>query len=319
MPLGNLNASKWNNQNIHKNKSIYSTGDWSCILCRTSNYYWRDECTKCNHKNNILHTTRRISLASTSGHRQSSRLKEQQSIPSKDLKFKSSPSLDATRSKSRDFQHEKNLKADLKFPIPDQSKSKSEGPGLPYQVQHCILTLMERILEEACYEFAMKWVPELLSEKGWDCAEAVELSQWRSFLPAELPKDAIRHLSNYSLSNGLANAVKIRNAAVHRHICSNYLIRDMALQAKDLMLMFSDTIRQEKFYLLWVEIGEWENNQKDLFIARAQLEQALQITSERPVDKMDWTPNANLTEEHSLENTIAAEKEYYPDEMDLDM
>lgn len=154
------------------------------------------------------------------------------------------------------------------------------------------------MLEESCYELASRWVPDVLASKGWDCAEAVELSTWRLFLPIALPPNAIRPLPNNTLEAGLANAVRIRNSAVHRHLCDNLEMQKMTLQAQDLMFMFSDGTRQGKFHRLWAELKEWDGaSAVDANAAREKLEEALREISERPVDDMDWTPNTASLEE----------------------
>lgn len=189
--------------------------------------------------------------------------------------------------------------------------------GLPYQVQHYILAMIQRILEEGCFDFAMRWIPEALHTNHWDCPEAVELSKWRDFLPTALPPNAIKQLSNYTLDNALHHAVQIRNKAVHRHLCDNHEIRRMALQAQDMMSMFSDGTRSEKFTKLWVELGEWDRRNKiDPQGARQKLEEALKNISERPVDDMDWSPNIESLQE--VTNKVEAVQEFVADEMELD-
>ncbi|TVY45598.1 Uncharacterized protein LOCC1_G006169 [Lachnellula occidentalis] len=176
--------------------------------------------------------------------------------------------------------------------------SKPLDLGLPYEVQHYILAMIQRILEEGCYDFASRWVPNKLFEYKWTCPEAVELSTWKKMLPEILPPNAITHVPNTSLEKGLADAVRIRNSAVHRHLSDNVEIQRMALQAQNLMAMFSDVTRQNKLYYLQVELGEWNGlNAVDPQAARSKLQRALQEISERPLDDMDWSPNAVSLEE----------------------
>lgn len=88
----------------------------------------------------------------------------------------------------------------------------------------------------------------------------------------------------------------------------------MALQSRDMMIMFSDVTRQDKFQMLWVELGNWEmNGRSDPDAARARLEEALNNISERPMDDMDWTPNAVSLQEISDEK-----EEEILDAMELD-
>ncbi|CCU76517.1 hypothetical protein BGHDH14_bgh03424 [Blumeria hordei DH14] len=205
----------------------------------------------------------------------------------------------------------KSVKSVSKF------SSKAVDISLPYQVQHYILNLMERILEEACYDYSLIWIPKKLNEMGWDCAEAVELAKWKITLPSEVPPHAYSPHSRFDLETGLNNAVKVRNAAVHRHLCSNQTIRDMALQCQSLMSLFSDTSRYDKFKLLRSEIGKWEINSISLSDPRAKLEQALQNISEGPIDDMDWTPNPVSIEETFNEESLTDTEEFI-DRMEID-
>jgi hypothetical protein len=179
--------------------------------------------------------------------------------------------------------------------------------------------MIQRILEEGCYDFAYRWIPAALNERNWSCAEAVELSTWRDFLPDALPLSAIVVLPQYSLHQGLKDAVRIRNAAVHRHLCDNFEIQRMARHAEDLMIMFSDITRQNKFHVLWEELNDWDRSNKgDPQAARMKLEQSLQEISERPVDDMDWTPNAVSLQEITSQVEQIQDTADSGDEMELD-
>lgn len=179
--------------------------------------------------------------------------------------------------------------------------------------------MIQRILEEGCYDFAHRWIPAALNERNWSCAEAVELSAWRDFLPGTLPPNALILIPGYSLQLGLRDAVKIRNSAVHRHLCDNIEIRQMAQQAEKLMAMFRDITRQGKFEKLGAELTDWDRSSAgDQEAARTKLEQALQEISERPMDDMDWTPNAESLREITLEVEPALDNGELGDAMDLD-
>lgn len=158
-------------------------------------------------------------------------------------------------------------------------------------------------------------------EKNWTCSEAVELATWKKFLPEEIPYKAISSMPNYSLEKALADAVFIRNAAVHRHLCNNVELCRMATQAQDLMFMFSDVTRQNKFYQLREELKQWDsvvtNNPQ---LKRDKLESALREISERPVNDMDWTPNEVSLQEitSSPESYRIPTPEDYLDQMEID-
>jgi len=151
---------------------------------------------------------------------------------------------------------------------------------------------MQRILEEGCYEFAHRNIPKLLVENNWTCPELVELSKWKEVLPIVVPPGSIAQDSSYTLERGLLDAVRIRNATTHRHLCNNTEIKKMAGQAQGLMSMFGDVSRQNRFLRLSDELTEWDHAVLDPDTKRQKLELALREISERPVDDMDWTPNS---------------------------
>jgi hypothetical protein len=179
--------------------------------------------------------------------------------------------------------------------------------------------MMQRIIEEACYDLASRWIPQKLKDNRWDCPEAVELSTWRDFLPIALPPSAITPHPSHSLEKALADSVQIRNAAVHRHLCDNTEIRRMVVKAQDVMSIFSDMTRRQKFHRLWIELNEWDES-KDPEAAKERLLWALQEISERPLDDMDWSPNLVSLQEIT---DVAGEQnhndgQYHGEEMDLD-
>lgn len=93
----------------------------------------------------------------------------------------------------------------------------------------------------------------------------------------------------------------------------------MAQQAQDLMTMFSDVTRQNNFHRLGVELTDWDRNSSiDMGTARAKLEQALFEINERPMDDMDWTPNAVSLQEITGEVEHSQYAAEYGDEMEID-
>jgi hypothetical protein len=190
--------------------------------------------------------------------------------------------------------------------------------GLPYEVQYYILAMMQRILEEGCYNFASRWVPRMLNDRNWTCSESVELSAWKEFLPTAIPYNTITPVMAYSLEAGLTDAVKIRNAAVHRHLCNNKRIRQMALKAQELMSMFDDMSRKGKFAKLQMELTRWDKGSRgNRDVARGMLEEVLRDIGERPMDDMDWTPNTVSHQEVRMEPRQDID-EHYVDELKLD-
>jgi hypothetical protein len=84
--------------------------------------------------------------------------------------------------------------------------------------QHIILTTVQRILEESCFDFAKRWLPSLVKENGWDCAAAVELTEWTRILAersGKLPSHAFAQ-GSIPLNEILFSTHTLRHSAVHR-------------------------------------------------------------------------------------------------------
>ena len=89
---------------------------------------------------------------------------------------------------------------------------------LEFGLQHSLLTTAQRILEKSLYEFGSRVLAETVQERGWDCAQCVELNDWAKILrtrPELLPKARIEEL-NKPLQKLLDSIVQIRHTAVHR-------------------------------------------------------------------------------------------------------
>jgi Zn-finger in Ran binding protein and others len=350
-----LQNSIWAPQS-RKLDSFRRVGDWICPSCGVSNFAWRRECFRCSPAphangspaNELLQTSVDIvTYIATSDH-ENDHLQPPESHLDTIRSPQQQPGLSTSRWAPRNFggrppkTNEVWTRVCSSFhctPVPctitdnlqiipnapivsaplQKSMPKPADLGLPYEVQHYILTMMQRIIEEGCFDFASRWIPRMLRDNKWDCPEAVELSTWRDILPTTLPPNSIVPHPSYSLERALADAVQIRNAAVHRHLCDNNEIRRMVKKAQDVMSMFSDATRGDKFHRLWIELNSWDQS-TDPQGAKKTLLLALQEISERPVDDMDWSPNSV-----SLQEITGAgyqhrddEEQYYGEAMDLD-
>jgi hypothetical protein len=90
---------------------------------------------------------------------------------------------------------------------------------LPFRTQHIILPSAQRILEECCFEFAVKWAPDVLARNQWDCPEAVELNKITAALIdvcQQLPDGAVFPSLSVPLKQILRGTDDIRHSAVHR-------------------------------------------------------------------------------------------------------
>ncbi|KAH6880116.1 hypothetical protein B0T10DRAFT_532044 [Thelonectria olida] len=110
------------------------------------------------------------------------------------------------------------------IPPPDWPATTPSIPSLypsyiPYQSQHLLLTTSQQILEECCFDFAAKWLPDIVRENGWDCPAAVELTEWNKIMGTKhydrIPPLAL-DLSGSTLTQLLAKTHMLRHTAVHR-------------------------------------------------------------------------------------------------------
>lgn len=104
-----------------------------------------------------------------------------------------------------------------------KAKPSSPMPSLyqayfPFSAQHSVLSVVQRVLEECCYDFAKKWLPSELEANEWDCAAAMELTDWTRLLAkweTELPEDSLK-LKGTELDSLFVEVRSTRHSAVHR-------------------------------------------------------------------------------------------------------
>ena len=92
-------------------------------------------------------------------------------------------------------------------------------PYLPFKVQHQVLTRVQSILEECCFDFGNAWVPHMMKEQRWEEVESVELNQWSKYIlrhTHSLPHCITRKKEDRSLEDILFSIRPLRHSAVHR-------------------------------------------------------------------------------------------------------
>ena len=114
-----------------------------------------------------------------------------------------------------------------------------------FKVQHTILAKVQKLLEECCYEFSQKYVPLMLTEMQWDCAEAVELNTWTSTIIQQcgyLSAEPFQKLDP-KLHEILLAVNKLRHSAVHRLRISTKGIIQMIDEAAKFAETLLDSVR----------------------------------------------------------------------------
>ena len=146
---------------------------------------------------------------------------------------------------------------------------------LPYKVQHLILTTAQHQLEECCFEFAAKWLPSLLEDNNWDCAEAVELTEWIKTLAKrydKIPAHAINNESKTSLEDVFLSTNVLQHTAVHRLSTSAKGVQKMIQSASRLAKALGIHPRAAQLERLHLEI---ESRLRDMEINKNLLENRL--------------------------------------------
>ncbi|KAJ8126091.1 hypothetical protein O1611_g7549 [Lasiodiplodia mahajangana] len=115
---------------------------------------------------------------------------------------------------------------------------------LPLRTQHRILTDVQRILEDACFDFGQRAMPDILKRKRWDCSEAAELNLWAAELLQRQSEFANRADNiGQPLTKLLRSVADIRHTAVHRICISARGLEQFLLNAESLATLLGDTTR----------------------------------------------------------------------------
>ncbi|EZF33081.1 hypothetical protein H109_03806 [Trichophyton interdigitale MR816] len=117
----------------------------------------------------------------------------------------------------------------------------------PFQIQHLVLTKIQTLLEQACFDFASKWAPELISTEMWDCPEAIELSKWTLAMNKaihKIPINAFNTEDYPNISAILHSGYEIRNIAVHRKRISLRKLEDITQAAVLFLRAIRDNNRE---------------------------------------------------------------------------
>ncbi|PPJ52916.1 hypothetical protein CBER1_11771 [Cercospora berteroae] len=118
---------------------------------------------------------------------------------------------------------------------------------LPMRTQHLLMNELQTILEKASYEFGLVNMPNLLQERGWTCAECVELNEWLKIIASfegKMSEEAIR-TNDKPLSSLLTDMAQIRHIAVHRVPVTADQIELFLANAESLARVLDNDIRGE--------------------------------------------------------------------------
>ncbi|GFF32099.1 hypothetical protein IFM58399_03104 [Aspergillus lentulus] len=158
-----------------------------------------------------------------------------------------------------------------------------------YRSQHLITTGIQRLVEEACFVYAQSHFPQLLARNGWDCPEAVELTEWTKLLPRYMGEMATTK-KKCELFHLLC---ELRHSAVHRLRKTAGGVERLAQNAQVFLEALDDSNRSERVSMLRRELSmaiEELKRKKD-FLEGRYLGELKEIQAKRAALDM-WEQNA---------------------------
>lgn len=199
---------------------------------------------------------------------------------------------------------------------------------LLYRTQHQIVTTVQSILEECCYEFAEEHLSEVIATEEWDCPESVELTSWTKILlkNQHLFAPAALTALGRPLKTVLDTAAELRHTAVHRLRTSAKGIERLVRNAEALAkLLLNDSSRTRKIGTIRRELQsgteELQRN-KDLLETRLA-EQIESITEKRAeLDRLEIRLVRDMVDEdrenqrvvgRALNEVLARVEDRHPD------
>lgn len=129
---------------------------------------------------------------------------------------------------------------------------------LPLRDTLRILRDVQSTMEEACFSFAERQLPEVFEdeEKEWDCPEAVELNAWVAVFFQRDNFKLLCQLSQYignesNLGDLLESMKQIRHAVVHRHRLTVTTIRILVQDAIAFCRILGEDTCLKELHAIW--------------------------------------------------------------------
>ncbi|KAH7118178.1 hypothetical protein B0J13DRAFT_569668 [Dactylonectria estremocensis] len=154
---------------------------------------------------------------------------------------------------------------DPKSPIPKRSRHvPSLFPVyLPFRTQHQLLVKVQTILEQACFAFRQRVMPDVLQKNRWDYPKSTEHNLWATkFLQRQSGFANRKGNTGKPLKKLFRSVADVRHTAVHR-------IRGMATLLEDEVCLKSLTKLRRDIELV---IEELERNKHRTADQRAELD-----------------------------------------------
>lgn len=113
---------------------------------------------------------------------------------------------------------------------------------LPCTLQHTLLVRAQNLLEDCLFKFGSAKMQAVIRDKGWNCAQCVELNDWIKVLRRR--KDLLNNPevepSNRPLSAILGSLTQLRHTAVHRQKITALQVQLFLEDAESLLGLLGD-------------------------------------------------------------------------------
>jgi hypothetical protein len=182
----------------------------------------------------------------------------------------------------------------------------ASGPlRFPYETQHRILSTIQQLLEESCFNFVKQWLPSILEKLNWNCAAAGELTEWLNILrrhARDLPNGCISTERQVSLNNIAPAVARLRHTAVHRlHLTSDELldqIRSAHILAEVLQDVRSTSLLQALYGSVDTQTKEMKHNleamQQEVDTTLLQIQSQREALIQREQQLLSYATQRNI-------------------------
>lgn len=163
--------------------------------------------------------------------------------------------------------------------------------------------IVQQALERACYNFAVRSLPELIAEhEEWDCAEAIELNVWARVLATRLGtffQEDIDEVGK-SLDQLLDSIAQLRHTAVHRLRVSTTRLDTFLVDAGSLASLIHDEHCKQQVSRLRHEtylVVEDVKRNKDLLESQLAVKMRRIAAQRAELDRLEQSVVADMLKE----------------------
>lgn len=197
---------------------------------------------------------------------------------------------------------------------PNSMRPQTSQPGLPslqplsfpFVPGHRILVKAQSVLEQACFDFAKKYMPRALQENHWSCAEAVELNVWtKKFKSQEsVLVDAENKVKLLDRAKFYESIEGLRHTAVHRRPATAKELAQFLADGEKLVDMLGDELALAELSGM---ASEAKRTISDMESHRSMLQTKLAGTTKKIADQR---ADLDRQEKSAIADMVKSDEEY---------